>query len=69
MKTTIRAELIAIGDVETHNYDGEPVTHSRAILLVGATDDDVRAFAPLMCQGMVTLRVERLEGEAAKAEG
>ncbi len=60
MKATIRAELRAIGEIEMFNQDGSGHVTERGIFLEGATDDDVRAFAPLMCAGMVSLAIERM---------
>ncbi len=60
MKATIRAQLKSIGHLET--TEGGVLIH--ALVLIGETTDDVRAFAPFLTTDIVTLRVERLEDGA-----
>lgn len=64
MKATIQAELLAMGEIDATQDHEDPTTIGpvkRGILLACMTDDDVRAFAPLMCQGVVTLEIQRVE--------
>jgi hypothetical protein len=74
MKARIKATLIAIGDLEPDDLDA-PIGRAgigragigRAILLKGLTDDDVRAFAPLIGEGVCELLVERVPHTVASA--
>lgn len=58
MKATIKATLVELGEIDAYTESGDQVTHSRAVLLTCETVADVRAFSPLLGEGVVELRIE-----------
>jgi hypothetical protein len=63
MKATVRAELLAMGEIDATQDHKDPTTMgplNRGILLECVTDDDVRAFASLLAEGVVTLNIHRV---------